>query len=87
HVLAGFDDGRADEGPAAGGASLLGLRIARENGWTAPRVEGHEPAAAEAQTAGTEAVGEDQSSALRKPTTPADTRAETVDKDVKGEAK
>ena len=87
HVLAGFDDGRADEGPAAGGASLLGLRIAREKGWTAPRVEGDEPAAAEAQTAGTEWVGEDQSSALRKPTTPADTRAETVDKDVKGEAK
>jgi NADH-quinone oxidoreductase subunit E len=36
-VLAGFPDDRADEGPAAGPASLLGLRIARENGWTAPR--------------------------------------------------
>ena len=35
-VLAGFNDGLADEGPAAGEASLLGLRIARENGWTAP---------------------------------------------------
>ena len=34
-VLAGFDDGLADDGPAAGEASLLGLRIARENGWTA----------------------------------------------------
>ena len=35
-VLAGFNDGLADEGPAAGEPSLLGLRIARENGWTAP---------------------------------------------------
>ena len=35
-VLAGFPDGRVDEGPAAGGPSLVGLRIARENGWTAP---------------------------------------------------
>lgn len=35
-VLAGFPDGRADEGPTAGHASLAGLRIAREQGWTAP---------------------------------------------------
>jgi len=35
-VLAGFPDGLADEGPAAGRASLVGLEIARENEWTAP---------------------------------------------------
>ena len=35
-VLAGFNDGLADEGPAAGPASLVGLGIARERGWTAP---------------------------------------------------
>jgi NADH-quinone oxidoreductase subunit E len=35
-VLAGFPDDRADEGPSAGPASLAGLEIARENGWTAP---------------------------------------------------
>lgn len=35
-VLAGFPDGRADEGPTAGEASLVGLKIARERGWTAP---------------------------------------------------
>jgi NADH-quinone oxidoreductase subunit E len=35
-VLAGFPDDRADEGPAAGPASLAGLTIAREQGWTAP---------------------------------------------------
>ena len=35
-VLAGFPDGRADEGPAAAGASLVGLNLAREKGWAAP---------------------------------------------------
>ena len=35
-VLAGFPDDLADEGPAAGPASLVGLGIARDNGWTAP---------------------------------------------------
>ncbi|GAA1477977.1 NADH-quinone oxidoreductase subunit NuoE [Nocardioides aestuarii] len=35
-VLAGYDDGLADEGPAAGPASLLGLDLAREKGWSAP---------------------------------------------------
>jgi NADH-quinone oxidoreductase subunit E len=36
-VLAGFPDDRADEGPAAGAATLAGLAIARERGWEAPR--------------------------------------------------
>jgi NADH-quinone oxidoreductase subunit E len=31
-VLAGFPDGRAHEGPSAGPASLVGLRLAREQG-------------------------------------------------------
>ena len=35
-VLAGFPDDRADEGPAAGPASLVGLDLARERGWQAP---------------------------------------------------
>src|SRR3954466_6934437 len=35
-VLAGFPDDLADEGPAAGPASLVGLEIARENEWSAP---------------------------------------------------
>ena len=39
-VLAGFEDGRADEGAGAGESSLLGLRIARERGWTVPEEEG-----------------------------------------------
>ena len=35
-VLAGFPDDLADEGPSAGPASLVGLKIAREQGWKAP---------------------------------------------------
>jgi NADH-quinone oxidoreductase subunit E len=35
-VLAGFEDGLAGEGPAAGPASLAGLRLARERGEAAP---------------------------------------------------
>jgi NADH-quinone oxidoreductase subunit E len=35
-VLAGFPDDLADEGPSAGPASLVGLKIARENDWKAP---------------------------------------------------
>ncbi len=38
-VLAGFPDGLADEGVGAGPASLEGLRVARENSWTAPAGE------------------------------------------------
>jgi NADH-quinone oxidoreductase subunit E len=39
-VLAGFPDDRADEGPSAGPATLLGLEIARERGWRAPPPDG-----------------------------------------------
>ncbi|RMI04771.1 NADH-quinone oxidoreductase subunit NuoE, partial [Cellulomonas triticagri] len=45
-VLAGFPDGLADEGVAAGEPTLRGLALARERGWTAPAVPGAEPAAA-----------------------------------------
>ena len=54
-VLAGFPDGLANDGPAAGHASLVGLAIARENGWTAPRPDGGNKAAAQPDTK-TEAV-------------------------------
>ena len=48
-VLAGFPDGRADEGPSAGQASTLGRRIAAEKGWSAPD-PGDLPAAPEEET-------------------------------------
>ena len=35
-ILAGFGDGQAADGPSAGPASLVGLELAKENGWTAP---------------------------------------------------
>jgi NADH-quinone oxidoreductase subunit E len=35
-ILAGFNDDQATEGPAAGPADLVGLKIARERGWAAP---------------------------------------------------
>lgn len=38
-VLAGYPDGRADEGPSAGDASLLGKSIADANSWHAPKPE------------------------------------------------
>ena len=40
-VLAGFNDGLTDEGPAGGGPSLVGLDIARERGWSAPSPDDH----------------------------------------------
>ncbi|MBT0767772.1 NADH-quinone oxidoreductase subunit NuoE [Kineosporia sp. J2-2] len=39
HVLAGFNDGRANEGVAAGGPSLRGTLLAAEKGWAAPESE------------------------------------------------
>jgi NADH-quinone oxidoreductase subunit E len=35
-ILAGFPDGQAADGPAAGPPDLVGLKIAHERGWTAP---------------------------------------------------
>ncbi|MDO5627197.1 MAG: NADH-quinone oxidoreductase subunit NuoE [Mobilicoccus sp.] len=42
-VLAGFPDGRVNEGPAGGDASLVGVRLAEERGWDAPKGEQYEP--------------------------------------------
>jgi NADH-quinone oxidoreductase subunit E len=60
-VLAGYSDGLADMGPTAGPASLVGLGIAREQGWTAPDTDdagqtagtGQESAKGSAETADT----------------------------------
>ena len=43
-VLAGFHDGLADEGVGAGPASLVGLEVAHEQGWEAPRAPQPSPA-------------------------------------------
>ncbi len=58
-VLAGFPDDLVDEGPGAGEASLAGLRIARERGWTAPEsgAKGGTAALAGGRTEATEKAG------------------------------
>jgi NADH-quinone oxidoreductase subunit E len=38
-ILAGFGDGQAAEGPSAGPASLVGLKLAKERGWKAPEAQ------------------------------------------------
>ena len=38
-ILAGYGDGQAAEGPSAGHASLVGLKLAKERGWQAPEPE------------------------------------------------
>ncbi|MDR1807984.1 MAG: NADH-quinone oxidoreductase subunit NuoE [Propionibacteriaceae bacterium] len=50
-VLAGFSDGRADEGPSAGEPSLRGVQLAAEKGWTADSVTGAAPAPPDAPAA------------------------------------
>lgn len=60
-VLAGFPDGRVDEGPGAGPASLVGLQIAQERGWSAP-------AAKASGATGTEPTGDGAETASRTDT-------------------
>jgi NADH-quinone oxidoreductase subunit E len=74
--MAGFPDGRADEGVGAGPATVRGTVLARERGWTAPDYD--VPADAAAPVDGAPAAGQPQSSAERPPTTPADTSAGTT---------
>ncbi|HET9079199.1 MAG TPA: NADH-quinone oxidoreductase subunit NuoE [Trebonia sp.] len=38
-ILAGFGDGQAADGPSAGPASLVGLKLAKERGWKAPAAD------------------------------------------------
>jgi NADH-quinone oxidoreductase subunit E len=38
-ILAGFGDGQAADGPSAGPASLVGLKLAKERGWMAPAAD------------------------------------------------
>jgi NADH-quinone oxidoreductase subunit E len=51
-VLAGFPDGRADEGVGAGPATLRGTHLAKEKGWRAPSATGPSATAPSAQASG-----------------------------------
>ncbi|MGI5189375.1 NADH-quinone oxidoreductase subunit NuoE [Promicromonospora sp. CA-289599] len=74
-VLAGFDDGRADEGAGAGAPTLAGLRIARENDWRAPESQVETGGSTGSTSGGSAAgpVGRPGSSAERPAATSSDT--------------
>ncbi len=88
-VLAGFPDGRADEGVGAGEATLRGTVLAHEQGWTAPPLPGQdEPRRTSARTttrartgtaraaASEPRTGDEQSSAERPVTGERDTSSQ-----------
>jgi NADH-quinone oxidoreductase subunit E len=95
-VLAGFPDDRADEGPSAGPASLVGVELARENGWTAPqtdepdhRTDGNASRHADGKlaTASTKTGAAEQADTSRAESeTEADESSVDVKGDVKGDA-
>jgi NADH-quinone oxidoreductase subunit E len=70
-VLAGFSDGRADEGVGAGPATLLGLEIAKQNGWTAPEGEGARGTGSAGSTPGSTEVTPDSDEAAADKVEPA----------------
>jgi len=84
-VLAGFPDGRADEGVGAGEASLRGTVLAHEQGWTAPPLPGEDKpkrttrAAGRPRAAAKPRTGDEQSSADRPVTGERDTSSQQQD--------
>lgn len=81
-VVAGFEDGRVDEGPAATGPSLAGLEIAAERGWSAPPLDaGSSSDAEEAEDVGeqsaTQAAAESDDKRAETETVAAESPAET----------
>ncbi|MEO9324404.1 NADH-quinone oxidoreductase subunit NuoE [Nocardioides sp. C4-1] len=74
-VLAGFPDGRVDEGPGAGPASLVGLGIARDRGWTAPSADGTAVTAGDPAPAVPEEKSEKQQAAAEADDTVAEAAA------------
>jgi NADH-quinone oxidoreductase subunit E len=49
-ILAGFGDGQATDGPSAGPASLVGLKLAKERGWKAPAPDSGSAGSAQPET-------------------------------------
>lgn len=68
-VLAGFPDGRADEGVGAGDRTLAGLRLAREKGWRAPAPSSGDTAGSGQEAPVAPEPGDEQSS-VDTPTQP-----------------
>jgi NADH-quinone oxidoreductase subunit E len=96
-VLAGFEDGLVDDGPGAGDATLVGLRISREHDWRAPAYpsDATQDDAATADAVGhgdgetgLDEVGEEQSSSEHEAATPSEkTVGERPDAPVDDDAK
>ena len=84
-VLAGFPDDRADEGPSAGPASLVGLAIARDRGWTAPSVEDAERSSDEADSAEGDTTADKAEGSHEAGHTESESKVEESDADVKHE--
>ena len=84
-VLAGFEDGLADEGPTAAGPSLAGLEIAADRGWSAPTADEARASGADDATADTKGGAAEQADTQRAETetkleeSPADTAKEGKD--------
>lgn len=81
-VIAGFEDGLVDEGPAAGPASLVGLRIADERGWAAPPLEASGAEAGRESTA--EAVAEADTSRAESETVAEQSSADVRSEETEG---
>ncbi len=80
-VLAGYEDGLVNEGPAAAGPSLVGLNIANERGWAAPSVNGA-TAKADHPSTGSGTGPSDKQSAVEQADT-ARAESETIDEEGK----
>ncbi|GAB2772007.1 NADH-quinone oxidoreductase subunit NuoE [Nocardioides salsibiostraticola] len=85
-VLAGFPDGLANEGPAAGAPSLVGLGIARDRGWTAPESAGRTLGSGVAEGSGVAAADQADTSRAESENVERSDGADTTAQD-KGEAK
>ena len=84
-LLAGFPDGRADEGIGAGPASLRGVELARQESWTAP---GDEPTVApgpDAAGASVEGLASGQRGSVDTPSNAPDELPGGRDPQAKGE--
>ena len=84
-VLAGFPDDLADEGPSAGPASLVGLAIARERGWTAPSVQEAEDSSRQASAAEGDTTADKAEGSHEAERTESDARVEESGADAKHE--
>ena len=86
-VLAGFPDGRATQGPAAGPASLVGLELAHERGWTAPERPGDRPRTTAGAEERAEGTGDDVTAApAGRPHSGTSEGVETAESDTAHEA-